>query len=448
MSPLAGVEILWCDQSLQQHFAQPGQALCPDQGEIAVGLARLAAWLSPFRFDPISGHLIQLGVERFPIPMHGQGCQLVLPGAGVLPAFLAAGGDQFKGQKQRPLRFNPFELGELLRLVMKTIDVFHGGLMAITKKAFVAIGAAQFPPYPAQGPLHQVLVFDGPGREAHHRQASAVGFLAGGFPRQQAFEGPPQTNHSSLGDEQLARPITVDPEEVEAFQGLQSGFRHADGAGIAFGQAVVAFVAPFPDAVIRGSIRPGDVVHEVLNEIHLIPALDHGAATAGELSQLEQKQGSGIELQMSPGVIRHHRIAAAAVVLRVQSVERIEADFEALHLPGLAEHGSQQPPHQGDHPLLELPGPPVVGSMASTVGHGQSPDALHGVDTVPHPGIAVVAVNRVGGAGGQQTTDWVLTLQHHLLNRTIEPSQDCIAMILILLGLCCRHHHDPSCRRF
>ena len=74
--------------------------------------------------------------------MHGQDRQLVLPGAGVLPAFLAAGGDQFKGQKQRPLRFNPFELGELLRLVMKTIDVFHGGLMAIPKKAFVAIRAA------------------------------------------------------------------------------------------------------------------------------------------------------------------------------------------------------------------------------------------------------------------------------------------------------------------
>ena len=99
MSPLARIKILWGDQPFQQHLSQPGQALRPDQGEIAVGLARLAAGLSLFRLDPISGHLIQLGIERFPIPIYGQSRQLGMPGAGVLPAFLAAGGDQFKGQK-------------------------------------------------------------------------------------------------------------------------------------------------------------------------------------------------------------------------------------------------------------------------------------------------------------------------------------------------------------
>ena len=53
---------------------------------------------------------------------------------------------------------------------------------------------------------------------------------------------------------------------------------------------MVAFVAPFPDSVVRGAVGPGDVVHQVLEEIHLITALHHRAAALGQLRQLQQKQ--------------------------------------------------------------------------------------------------------------------------------------------------------------
>ena len=125
---------------------------------------------------------------------------------------------------------------------------------------------------------------------------------------------------------------------------------------------------------------------------------------------------------MAPAVIGHHRLARVGVELGVDGVEAIEAVLEALHLGGLAQHGAQQPPHQLQHPLLELEGAPA-GAAQAAMGDRQTPDALDRIDAVAHPGIAVVAMHGVGGAGGQQAGDRMLAAEHHRLDLAIELPQ-------------------------
>ena len=133
----------------------------------------------PLRFNPVIGQSVQLRVQRFTVLVHGQTRQALLPGAGLIPALLKAGCDQFVGQKQRPLRFDALEFRQFFRFVVQSADVLHGRLMAVPQKAFVAVGPTQLPPDPTQGSLHQALILHGPGWISHHGQTGTVGFLAG-----------------------------------------------------------------------------------------------------------------------------------------------------------------------------------------------------------------------------------------------------------------------------
>ena len=66
--------------------------------------------------------------------------------------------------------------------------------------------------------------------------------------------------------------------------------------------------------------------------------LNHHQSRTGQLGELQQEEGRGIELQVPPAVIGDHRIATARVVLGVQAIERGEGLLEALDLVGLAQH--------------------------------------------------------------------------------------------------------------
>ncbi len=81
-----------------------------------------------------------------------------------------------------------------------------------------------------------------------------------------------------MGDHQTAAAITVGAVEIESLQGLQSGLDQANRAGVALWEAVVAFVAPFPNAVVGYAVRTGHVVHQVLHEVALVAALHHHQA--------------------------------------------------------------------------------------------------------------------------------------------------------------------------
>jgi len=144
-----------------------------------------------------------------------------------------------------------------------------------------------------------------------------------------------------------------------------------------------------------------------------------GRAGAGELGQLQQEQAGGIELEVAPAVVGHRRVARVGFELGVDGVEPVEGVLEALHLRGLAQHRVHQAAHQQQYPLLQFEGAPV-GAPLAPVGQGQPPHALDRIDAVADPGVAVVAVHRVGGAGRQQTGDRMLALQHHRLDLAVE----------------------------
>ena len=66
----------------------------------------------------------------------------------------------------------------------------------------------------------------------------------------------------------------------------------------------------------------------------------------------------------------------------------------------------------------------------------QCPDALNGIHAVSDPGIAIVAMDRMRGAGGKQATDGVLALKHHLADGVVKPLDHRLNAALICGGLC------------
>ena len=339
--------------------------------------------------------------------------------AGFLPALFTAGGDQFVGPKQGPLAFDVLEGRQFFPLVVEAGVVFDHGLVTIAAEALVAIGPAQLGPNLVAGALGQLGIFDGPGGIANHREAGAIHFLAGRFPWQESFQGSPQPHNRVLGNHQATAAVAMGPIEIEPLEGFKGRLDEADRTGVALGQPMVPLITPLPNAVVSDPIGPGHVIDQVLHEVPLVLGLDDHQARAGQLGQLQQKQGGGIELEMAPSVVGHHGVAAGGVELGVQGIQPIQAVFEALHLGSLAQHGVEQAPHQLHDPLLQLKSPPVVAPHPG-VGHGQAPHALDRIDAVAHPGVAVVSVHRVGGACRQQTRNRVLAGEHDGFDLTVD----------------------------
>lgn len=59
--------------------------------------------------------------------------------------------------------------------------------------------------------------------------------------------------------------------------------------------------------------------------------------------------------------------------------------------------------------------------MKATMGDGQAPYALNGVDAVADPSVSVVSVHGVGRAGWKQSADGVLTLKDHRFDGIVQP---------------------------
>ena len=64
------------------------------------------------------------------------------------------------------------------------------------------------------------------------------------------------------------------------------------------------------------------------------------------------------------------------------------------------------------------------------VGKGEPPDALDRVNAIANPGIAVIAMHRVGRAGGEQAGDRMLATQHHPRDRVIQLQQQ-VPLLLV-----------------
>ena len=298
----------------------------------------MAARGAAFRLHPRLRHQVELGEQGIGPLLHRQILQTQIEGAGFIPALLKAGADQLKGQKQGPLAFEMLKTSELLRLVMQPGTVFHHRLMTITAEAGVAVLAAKMTANRRQGALAQLRLLNRKSRIPHHGQATAVHLLAGGFARQQRFQRATHAHHRIRGHPKPLPAIPLRSKRIQTTGRLQRRLHQANGTGIAFRSAVVAFIPPLPDAVIRHPISTAEVKNQVLQKRRLGLIGHHHQPGAGELGELQYKQRRGIELQMPPGVIGHHRLTAGGVVFGVQCIEGILARLEALHLVGLAHH--------------------------------------------------------------------------------------------------------------
>ena len=83
----------------------------------------------------------------------------------------------------------------------------------------------------------------------------------------------------------------------------------------------------------------------------------------------------------------------------MECIQRIKTVFKAFNFVRLAQHGAQQAAHERNHALLQFPGSGAAVPITPTMGQGEPPDALDGINTVANPGISVVAMNRVRCAG-------------------------------------------------
>ena len=120
------------------------------------------------------------------------------------------------------------ERGQLLPLVVQPGHVLVHALVAIAAEALVAVAATQLAADRVAGAGHQLRILHRPGGVADHRQAGAVGLLAGRFPRQQAAQGAAQAHDRVVGDGEAAAAIAVGAVEIEAFEGLQGSLHQAD----------------------------------------------------------------------------------------------------------------------------------------------------------------------------------------------------------------------------
>ena len=213
---------------MQQQIRQPGEALGPEQGDVLVGHPDLAAGLAPLGLDQPSRHKVELRQQGLPVDRDAQLRQCLAPLAGFVPAVLAAGGDQLVGEKQGPLAFDVLELGQLLPLVVESAHVLQHGLMAVSKEALVAVGAGQLAADLLPGAGDEGRILDGPGGVADHREAGAVGLLAGRLPRQQAPQGASQPHDGVVGNGQATAAVAMGSVEVESDEGLEGGLHHAD----------------------------------------------------------------------------------------------------------------------------------------------------------------------------------------------------------------------------
>ena len=422
-APTDRIQIIRGDQAVQQQIRQPGEALGPEQGDVVIGLAGLAAGVASLGGNGRLSHQIKLRQQGHPLHLHAQLRQAPPPAPRLLPTLLATGGQQFVGQEEGPLALDVLKLRQFLRLIVQAAHVFDHRLVAIAAEALVAVGAPEVLADLGAGADHQILVIHGPGWIADHRQTGAVRLLAGGFPGQQAAQRAAQPHDRILGNREAITAIALRAQQVDPLQGFQGRLHHADGAGVALRQAMVALVPPFPDAVIGHAVRPGDVIHKVLHEVALVARLHHHQAGASDLGQLQQKHRRGVQLQVAPAVVRHHRRPGSRVELRVQGIEGPQAALEALHLRRLAHHRREQPPHQLQHPLLQLEGP-AARPVQAPVGDRQTPNALDGVDAIAHPGVAIVAMHGVCRAGGQQPCQRMLTAENHCVDLAVEMSEE------------------------
>lgn len=143
-------------------------------------------------------------------------------------------------------------------------------------------------------------------------------------------------------------------KEIDAVDGLEGSDSHTDRGRVQLGLTMVDLVSTLPDTIIGSTIGALNVEDQVLHKVDLVSGVDDQHSGSGHLSQGEEEDGSGIDLQVSPLRISHDGVSGGGVVFGVQTIVQALSLLELLDLGCLAHHAEEESAHQLDHRMLEF----------------------------------------------------------------------------------------------
>lgn len=143
-------------------------------------------------------------------------------------------------------------------------------------------------------------------------------------------------------------------KEIDAVDGLKGSDGHTDRGRVQLGLTMVDLVSTLPNTIVGSSIGALDVEDQVLHKVDFVCGVDDQHSRSGHLSQGEEEDGCGINLQVSPLGISHDGISSGGVVFGMQTVVQALSLLELLDLGCLAHHAEEESTHQLDHGMLKL----------------------------------------------------------------------------------------------
>lgn len=173
-------------------------------------------------------------------------------------------------------------------------------LVAIPEEPLATISTSQFANDLLDCLVDDVRAFNGKRWKANHGQECSIDFLGHGLPGQHGLK------HSSALLDFISHDVdhgvitSAGSEEVEFVHGFKGSFSHANGARVQLHYARVGLVSPLPDAVVRDAIGRLDEKDQVLHKSHLVQGEDALQSGCSDLSQEEQVERNGVDLQMAP----------------------------------------------------------------------------------------------------------------------------------------------------
>jgi len=137
------IQIAALEKTILQHLTQPPETLCPDQRNILVGQACLAAGIFLFRLDAGGGNVVEFRQKSDAVAFLFKPLQACAIFGGNLTFTAIMCVEKQVSEEKRPLAFDVLENLQLARLVVESIGVFKDGLMSIAKEAFATVAALQ-----------------------------------------------------------------------------------------------------------------------------------------------------------------------------------------------------------------------------------------------------------------------------------------------------------------
>ena len=80
------------------------------------------------------------------------------------------------------------------------------------------------------------------------------------------------------------------------------------------GRKTYDFVSTLPHSIIRSSISSFNVKDEILDKLNFVNGIDDVQSAHSHLSEKQEKDGSGIQLQMTPRIVGNNGITSCGII--------------------------------------------------------------------------------------------------------------------------------------